>query len=1014
MFTPTDREKRTFVKRTREERQQRAKDRLEKEKLARNEQAATMLQRWWRLRRHQNEGWMWWDGLVQSDPNDTMRIVGLYCLLSRHRPNGPDNKRRLGVLCKVINISYYGLLADVQLMEKAERYLVIVIQQCLQSISENTYMTGPELSFLLQFLNPKNYRASSAETALALQARAKAVLEQTLLKHDLAQPVMCHVNQVVRLEDKAKRSKSGLPSEETKLLQGSKLWLTTVTRLTLFPTEVFDLPWATWHLIHLPLITRMVSSQVADLLRKWILPAGAMKWAPDDGDGILFFLANGVDLWQDETDSLVSLASTFVGRMQPYFSARQTPHHQKYHPVFKWSSGTGYTSDSTAVFHRVTEQLEWLWSRTFMDRAFTRILAFEPPHQQPTRTKPSAALKTRLLMRKTKQQQQQQQQLAACGQQADFAIDVQLLFSLYSRLASLFADQRSVILYRIAFTAQLMPQLWLVLNSFGPRGEMAIYLDAARKGAAELEKEPLIDVLKVFCEACSLVFLTVDETDIFSNETPFSPKDLIKLSEFLNAFYFALLQSSDEKGTLISFRAARRLLLQLHELDSQHTFCPLNHWLLVLDPSTKPSLLSLFHPTPSSNPFLERLRQGDPAPLRILQLMPHTISFETRLKIFRDWVALDRAAASGTRIVKVRRDHVLEDGFQGLTGMAPSAWKGAIRVRFVNELGMEEAGIDQGGPFKDFVSLLTTEVFKPSFALFTSTENNLFYPASKSRVHGTHHIKLFRFIGLMVGKAVYEGILLDVQFASFVLAKLLGRNVFLEGVKELDEDIWRNLTFIKHYDGCMEDLGLTFAVDEDEFGQRVTRELKYGGKHISVTNENKVEYVYLMADYKLNRQTKEQTQAFIEGFLSVISDGWIKIFSPPELQRVISGEDTDFGKLERKGKESNGQAYGDTSDTSDLRRHTEYQHGYFDQHPVIRVLWQIVEEFSSDEKRAFLKFVTSCPKPPLGGFDYLQPPFTIRMVSTDEGVVGGQGRSFADEFNVFVKHRFALDDRRDT
>lgn len=53
----------------------------------------------------------------------------------------------------------------------------------------------------------------------------------------------------------------------------------------------------------------------------------------------------------------------------------------------------------------------------------------------------------------------------------------------------------------------------------------------------------------------------------------------------------------------------------------------------------------------------------------------------------------------------------------------------------------------------------------------------------------------------MIGKAVYEGILLDVQFASFLLAKLLGRNVFLEELREMDEDVWRNLTFLKHYDG---------------------------------------------------------------------------------------------------------------------------------------------------------------------------------------------------------------------
>lgn len=53
--------------------------------------------------------------------------------------------------------------------------------------------------------------------------------------------------------------------------------------------------------------------------------------------------------------------------------------------------------------------------------------------------------------------------------------------------------------------------------------------------------------------------------------------------------------------------------------------------------------------------------------------------------------------------------------------------------------------------------------------------------------------------------------------------------------------------------------------------------------------------MYLMADYKLNQRAKEQTKAFIHGFRTVISEGWIKLFSPPELQRVLSGEDTDFG-----------------------------------------------------------------------------------------------------------------------
>lgn len=121
----------------------------------------------------------------------------------------------------------------------------------------------------------------------------------------------------------------------------------------------------------------------------------------------------------------------------------------------------------------------------------------------------------------------------------------------------------------------------------------------------------------------------------------------------------------------------------------------------------------------------------------------------------------------------------------------------------------------------DFVSLLVNQVSEPSFGLFATTAStNLVYPSPASSIHGKSHIRLFEFIGKVnpvidfspaiaqtslfiqvIGKAIYEGILSDIQFASFLLAKLLGRNVFLQELRELDEDVWRNLIFLKRYDG---------------------------------------------------------------------------------------------------------------------------------------------------------------------------------------------------------------------
>ena len=42
--------------------------------------------------------------------------------------------------------------------------------------------------------------------------------------------------------------------------------------------------------------------------------------------------------------------------------------------------------------------------------------------------------------------------------------------------------------------------------------------------------------------------------------------------------------------------------------------------------------------------------------------------------------------------------------------------------------------------------------------------------------------------------------------------------------------------------------------------------------------------------------------------------------------------------------------------------------GYADDNDYIVALWSILEEFNDTKRRKFLKFVTSCSRPPLLGF----------------------------------------------
>ncbi len=54
----------------------------------------------------------------------------------------------------------------------------------------------------------------------------------------------------------------------------------------------------------------------------------------------------------------------------------------------------------------------------------------------------------------------------------------------------------------------------------------------------------------------------------------------------------------------------------------------------------------------------------------------------------------------------------MTDGFDGLNNLGP-ALKSRVRIQFVDQHGIPEAGIDGGGLFKDFMEELVRMGFNP-------------------------------------------------------------------------------------------------------------------------------------------------------------------------------------------------------------------------------------------------------------------------------------------------------------
>lgn len=68
------------------------------------------------------------------------------------------------------------------------------------------------------------------------------------------------------------------------------------------------------------------------------------------------------------------------------------------------------------------------------------------------------------------------------------------------------------------------------------------------------------------------------------------------------------------------------------------------------------------------------------------------------------------------------------------------------------------------------------------------------HAAARSLVHG---LRMLEYLARIVGKALYEGILLEYSFSPLFVSKLLGRYSFLDELSSLDVELHRNLVYLK-------------------------------------------------------------------------------------------------------------------------------------------------------------------------------------------------------------------------
>lgn len=109
-----------------------------------------------------------------------------------------------------------------------------------------------------------------------------------------------------------------------------------------------------------------------------------------------------------------------------------------------------------------------------------------------------------------------------------------------------------------------------------------------------------------------------------------------------------------------------------------------------------------------------------------------------------------------------------------------------------------------------------------------------------------------------------------------------------------------------------------------------------------------------MSVYRTYTRIKNQIKMFTEGFKTLMKPDWINMFSVPELQQLISGESSDIDLEDLKFVRRFSSRIFISSYS--YRSNIVYQGGYHRTHPVIKWLWQVLEqEFSREERSLFLR-----------------------------------------------------------
>ena len=321
----------------------------------------------------------------------------------------------------------------------------------------------------------------------------------------------------------------------------------------------------------------------------------------------------------------------------------------------------------------------------------------------------------------------------------------------------------------------------------------------------------------------------------------------------------------------------------------------------------------------------------------------------------------------------VERNKIIEHGLKLIDNPVTSRFNGYLEFEYMGEIGN---GL---GPTLEFYRLIAEKLYENKELWYKTTDKSM-YPALGLN-NNKKALRLFKLLGYIVGRVIYDDRLLDFPISRIFWNLLLNKSIRFSDIKIIDKDLYiilndmiglinKKKEFLeKNKDKIISDEQLEESILYN--GKKLSSvdiyftfpgyevELKKDGKNILLTMKNIEEYVNLIYDFLFYRGIYNVTESFKEGFNIIHDINGLKCFTSDELEEVIFGSDNQKWEQET------------------LYENLKPEHGYNKKSKIFNDLIKYMISLDKEEQKKFLIFSTGASRLPVGGFKALSPKLTV-------------------------------------